>query len=92
MSDTPDNRETIIEYPCEFPVKAMGKADPDFVLRVVELVRLHVPELDDSCVRTSASRRGSYVSVTVTFTAVSQRQVDDVYLALNGDPQVLMTL
>ncbi|MCP1672971.1 putative lipoic acid-binding regulatory protein [Natronocella acetinitrilica] len=87
-----DDRETLLEFPCEFPVKAMGRADEDFVLRVVELVREHVPDLDESRVATSASRRGNYVSVTITFTAISQAQIDAVYLALNADDQVVMTL
>ncbi len=87
-----DDRETLLEFPCEFPVKAMGRADEDFVLRVVGLVREHVPDLDESRVATSASRRGNYVSVTITFTAISQAQIDAVYLALNADDQVVMTL
>lgn len=89
MSDT---RESAIHFPCEFPVKIMGRADPDFVLRVVEIVREHVPELSADAVTTAASQRGNYVSVTVTFTAVSQAQLDNLYLALNADEEVLMTL
>lgn len=87
-----ETRETIIEFPCEFPVKVMGRAAPDFVLRVAGIVREHVPELRDADIDTAASRRGNYVSVTVTFTARSQHQLDQVYLALNADEQVLMTL
>jgi len=87
-----DQRETLIEFPCEFPVKAMGRADPDFVLKVVRIVRAIVPELRDDQVTTSASKRGNYVSVTVTFTAMSQAQLDSVYLALNADEHVVMTL
>lgn len=87
-----DQRESAIEFPCEFPIKVMGRADPDFVLRVVEIVREHVPDLDDRRVKTAASRRGNFVSVTVTVVATSQHQLDQVYLALNADEQVVMTL
>lgn len=87
-----EQRESAIEFPCEFPIKIMGRANPDFVIRVVEIVRGHVPALRDQDVTTAASRRGKYVSVTVTFTAVNQSQLDNVYLALNADDQVLMTL
>lgn len=86
------SRDSLLEFPCEFPVKAMGRADTDFVLRVVDLVRQHVPELDPDRITTNPSRRGNYVSVTITFTAVSQEQIDAVYLALNADDQVVMTL
>ncbi|MEX0731024.1 MAG: DUF493 domain-containing protein [Aquisalimonadaceae bacterium] len=87
-----ENRESAIKFPCEFPVKIMGRADPDFVLHVVGIVREYVPELSAEDVYTTPSQRGKYVSVTVTFTAVSQTQLDNVYLALNADEQVLMTL
>ncbi len=88
----PNERETVLEFPCEFPVKAMGRADRDFAVHVFEIVRRHVPDLTDDQLRTTASRRGSFVSVTVTFTARSQDQLDQIYLDLNGDEQVLMTL
>ena len=87
-----NERETVLEFPCEFPVKAMGRADRDFAVHVFEIVRRHVPELTDDQLRTAASRRGSFVSVTVTFIAQSQDQLDRIYLDLNGDKQVLMTL
>lgn len=83
---------TRLEFPCEFPIKAMGPAKPDFVLRVLELVREHVPDVDENRVATASSRRGNYVSVTVTVTATSKDQLDAVYRSLNADSQVVMTL
>lgn len=87
-----DERDSLIEFPCTFPIKVMGRADTEFALRVTEIVREHVPDLRDEDVRTAASRRGNFVSVTVTVTARSQAHLDRVYLALNADEQVLMTL
>ena len=87
-----NERETVLEFPCEFPVKAMGRAERDFAVHVFKIVRRHVPDLTDDQLRTAASRRGNFVSVTVTFTAQSQDQLDRIYLDLNGDEQVLMTL
>ncbi len=87
-----DKRESVIEFPCEFPIKVMGRANPDFVLRVVRIVRTQVPDFDERQVKTAASRRGRFVSVTVTVTARSQKHLDQVYLALNADDQVVMTL
>ncbi len=87
-----EKRESAIDFPCEFPIKVMGRADPDFVLRVVRIVQEQVPGFDDRQVKTAASRRGRFVSVTVTVTATSQHQLDQIYLALNADEQVVMTL
>ncbi|SEP13193.1 YbeD family protein [Aquisalimonas asiatica] len=84
--------DTLLEFPCEFPIKAMGPADPEFVLHVLELVRAHVPDVDDNQVTTASSSRGTYVSVTVTVTATSKSQLDAVYQSLNADEQVVMTL
>ena len=87
-----EERETALEFPCEFPIKAMGRADREFAMRVFEIVQRHVPELGAQQLRTTASRRGGFVSVTVTFTARSQGQLDRIYIDLNDDEQVLMTL
>ena len=88
---SPDD-DTLLEFPCEFPIKAMGPAEPDFVLHVLALVREHAPEVGDDSVATSASRRGTYVSVTVNVTASSKAQLDAIYRSLNADRRVVMTL
>ncbi len=90
MSD--DDTSTLLEFPCEFPLKVMGAADPDFVLHVVEIVRQHVPDLDDTRIATRASSRGRYVSVTLTFTAKSRPQLDALYTALSRDEKVSIVL
>ena len=87
----PDD-DTLLEFPCEFPIKAMGPAEPDFVLHVLGLVREHAPDVGDDSVATNASRRGTYVSVTVTVTATSKDQLDAIYRSLNADSRVVMTL
>jgi putative lipoic acid-binding regulatory protein len=81
-----------LEFPCDFPIKAMGEAEPDFVLHVVEIVRRHVPDLDETRITTRASRKGRYVSVTVTITARSRAQLDALYTALSGDPRISVVL
>ena len=90
MSSAED--DTLLEFPCEFPIKAMGPSDPDFVLHVLALVRQHVPDVDEQRVSTTSSSRGKYVSVTVTVTATSKQQLNDVYRTLYEDDQVVMTL
>jgi len=81
-----------ITYPCEVPIKAMGLAHGNFDLVIVEIVRRHVPEVDESTVRTRPSANGKYVSVTVTITADSRAQLEAIYLDLKACEHVLMTL
>jgi putative lipoic acid-binding regulatory protein len=85
-------RETLLEFPCSFPVKAMGRAEEDFDALVVELVRRHVPDLRENAVVSRPSKGGKWVSVTVTIQATSQEQVDAIYRSLADHEKVVMAL
>jgi putative lipoic acid-binding regulatory protein len=84
--------ETLLEFPCEYSVKAMGLAAPDFDALVFDIVRQQVPNLGEGTVRTRASSGGKYLSVTVTFEATSKPQLDAIYQALTDHERVLMSL
>ncbi len=84
--------ETVWEFPCEFPIKIMGRADEAFIDTVTELISRHVPDLDESNITSRDSKQGNYISVTVTITATSKEQLDRIYLELNAHDAVLMTL
>ena len=87
------NEETsAISFPCAFPIKAMGYNSGEFDSLVVGLVRRHDPGLREGAVTTRLSRRGKYMSVTVTVQAVSQQQLDDIYKDLSAHAKVLMAL
>lgn len=85
-------KETLLEFPCQFPIKAMGRAEDDFEALVVTLVRKHAPDLSEAAVRTRDSQGGKYLSVTVTVTATSRDQLDNIYRELTACEQVLMAL
>ncbi|MCB1831687.1 MAG: DUF493 domain-containing protein [Chromatiaceae bacterium] len=85
-------QETLLKFPCQFSVKAMGLAADDFDLLVVQIINRHVPNLGEGAVTTRPSREGKYVSVTVTFEASSKAQLDAIYLALSANERVLMSL
>ena len=87
-----DQEDTLLEFPCEFPIKVMGRSDVDLHSLVIELVRKHAPDLDESAVTRRDSRQGNYVSLTVTVNATSKAQLDKIYLELNASDAVLMTL
>ena len=83
---------SLLEFPCVFPIKVMGRAASGFDLTVVEIVRRHVPDLGESAVTQRPSRAGTYVSLTVTIHATSQAQLDALYRELSAHEQVLMVL
>jgi putative lipoic acid-binding regulatory protein len=86
------SEESAIEFPCEFPIKMMGRDSAEFRLLVRSIVEEHVGAVDDSRVQAAVSRNGSFVSVTVTVTATSQQQLDDIYEAATAHDDVLMAL
>ena len=86
------NDESLLEFPCEFPIKAMGRALDNFDALVVGIIRKHVPEFSDTTVRSRLSRGGKYVSVTVTIQATSREQLDRIYMELTSNEQVLVAL
>ena len=73
------NRAVEMQFPCTFPIKAMGYADAGFGLRVVEIVRHHAPDVSEAAVQNRPSVGGKYLSVTVTIEAQSRVQLDAIY-------------
>ena len=88
----PDTEDTLLEFPCQFSIKAMGLAAPDFDATVVQIVRRHAPDLGEGSVRVRPSSGGKYLSVTVTFEATSKAQLDAIYQDLTDHDRILMSL
>jgi putative lipoic acid-binding regulatory protein len=89
---TSDDFRGRLEFPCSYPIKAMGHESEDFETLVVSIIHQHVPSADISMVGSRSSRAGKYLSVTVTFMAQSQAQLDAVYQDLRRNQRVLMLL
>ena len=84
--------ETLLEFPCEFPIKIMGRESPEFQALARALVEKHTGPLNEDAIKSSLSRNGSFVSVTVTVVAQSQQQLDDIYREVTANEDVLMAL
>lgn len=89
---TVEERDTLIEFPCDFAIKAMGETSDDFDALIVSLVRPHVDELKEGTVKTRQSSGGKFTSVTVTVHVTSQIQLDTIYQALSGHESVKYVL
>jgi len=90
--DTSDNNKPIMEFPCEFPIKAMGLASETLHSVVLDIVQRHAPETGKHALKSRPSSNGKYVSVTITINAKSRAQLDAIYLDLTACKQVLMVL
>jgi hypothetical protein len=86
------SKESVIDFPCNFPIKIMGRDTPEFRATARSLVESHVGQVSDDAVREAVSRNGSFVSITVTVTATSQQQLDAIYRDVSDHTDVLMAL
>ena len=84
--------ETLLEFPCDFPIKIMGRESDEFRALARELVEKHTGPLADDAIVSSLSRDGAFVSVTVTVLAQSQQQLDDIYREVTSNDEILMAL
>jgi len=83
---------TLIDYPCEFPIKIMGKNEEEFTKSILMIVNRHIPNFDDKSVETRESKKNKYLSLTCTVHVISQSQLDALYQELCDHPMVLMAL
>lgn len=88
----PEQQHTLIEYPCDFPIKIMGKTQNGFAQAVVAVVQTHVPGFDAASLEMRSSRQGRYLSFTCTVRVDSREQLDNLYRELCDHPMVTMVL
>ncbi len=84
--------DSLIEYPCDFPIKIMGVRSDDFARNMVDIVLRHAPDFLAERVEMRASSGGAYLSVTCTIRAVSREQLDKLYRELSAHPAVKVVL
>jgi len=89
---TDPRKDSLIEYPSRFPIKVMGAKVDGFVHAITELARQFDPTFDASTIELRDSRAGNYLGVTITITATSREQLDDLYRALSSHPLVKVVL
>jgi putative lipoic acid-binding regulatory protein len=86
------DEETLIEFPCDFPIKVMGETRDDFAETIIAVVRVHLPDFDASRVEVRGSSGGRYTSLTCIVYVTSKPQLDDIYRALTAHPMVRVVL
>ena len=90
MTEAPT--DTLFTFPCDFPIKVMGKHKDDFAQIVLDIVLKHAPDFDGKTMEVRASEQKNYLSVTCTIRAQSKAQLDAIYRELTSHPDVLMAL
>ena len=83
---------SLIEYPSDFPLKILGHTRPGFAQTVLEVVKRHAPDFDDTTLEMRTSKKGKYLSLTCVICATSREQLDALYQELCDLPMVVMVL
>jgi putative lipoic acid-binding regulatory protein len=81
-----------LAFPCDFPVKIMGRKEPRFAQTVTAIVLKHAPDFETATLEMRPSRQGKYLSVTCVVRASSRQQLDALYQELCDHPSVVMVL
>jgi len=94
MNELPEKELTasLIEYPCEFPLKIFGLQQPGFAQAVLEVVTKHDPGFTAASIEMRASKNARYLSLTCTIQATSREQLDALYQELCDHPSIVMVL
>lgn len=84
--------ESLLEFPCDFPLKIMGATRDGFAQAVVAVVTKHAPDFDAAKVEMRPSKAGNYLSLTCVVRATSKAQLDALYRELTAHPWVKIVL
>ena len=85
-------QDSLIEYPCDFPIKVMGEQVDGFVDAMLMIVHHFDPDWDDSRMTRRSSSGGKYLGLTLTVRATSREQLDELYRTLSTHPMVKVVL
>ena len=85
-------KESLIEYPCDFPIKVMGLKVEGFVHAMTEVAERFDPSFDASTIELRESKGGKYLGLTFTLHVHSREQLDEVYRTLSSHPMVKVVL
>ena len=85
-------QDSLIEYPCSFPIKVMGARVDGFADAMVQIAQQFDPRFDAATLEMRPSKAGNYLSLTLTIHATSQEQLDNIYRALSSHPMVKVAL
>ncbi len=90
-NDSKTPRE-LLDFPCAFPIKAIGIAGDEFEAAVVTIIRKHTPDIAEGAFKSQSSGEGKYMSMTVTIQARNQDHIDAIYTELSACEHVIMAL
>lgn len=87
-----EKNQPLLTFPCEFPIKIIGKKCDKFEIDVLTIIRKYCKNFTEDAIKQKESKGNNYLAITITITAESKKQLDTIYIALNKCKNVVMTL
>lgn len=84
--------QSLITYPCHFPIKVMGANVEGYVAALVHVAQSFDPTFDASTIELRPSKAGNYLGVTLSVHVTSREQLDELYRTLTTHPMVKVVL
>jgi putative lipoic acid-binding regulatory protein len=84
--------QSLIEYPSAFPIKVMGANAEGFTQAIIAIARQFDAAFDAATIESRPSKGGNYLGLTITITATSREQLDELYRTLSTHPMVKVVL
>ena len=81
-----------IEFPCDYPIKVLGRSVDGFQSLVVEVFERHAPGFDQDTILVKGSSKGTFTSLTITITATGREQLDALHRDLMATGMVKMVI
>ena len=92
MSTEKPSSETLIEFPCMFPIKVMGEVHDEFTSTVIRIIKQKNKDFDPSTIEMKGSSEGRYISLTCFVYVTSKPELDDIYRSLSTHPMIKVVL
>ena len=92
LNRTQEPQPSLLRFPCEFPMKVMGRRSDGFAQLVADIVLRHAEDFRPETIEMRSSKNARYLSLTVTINARSREQLDALYSELSKHPMVMMVL
>jgi putative lipoic acid-binding regulatory protein len=87
-----DQEPPKIEFPCDYPIKVLGRTSEDFQSIVIEVFEHHAPGFDQETISVRASSKGTFTAITITITATGREQLEALHQDLLATGQVQMVI
>lgn len=84
--------DSLMTFPCDFPIKIIGNNNDTFMKEIIELVRKHYPNTEDKSIRSQASKEGNFLAISILLHVLDQTTLDALYADLSKHPEIKMVL